>query len=440
MNVALHTLNTLSLCSGAGMLDRGFHAAMAGSGCRARTICYCERDPYAAALLVARMEDQALDHAPVWSDLVTFPVRRFAGCVDAIVAGIPCQGHSLAGKRKIAKDDRNLWPQTRYILRYSGAWLFALENVAGLLVPNRKEGLEAGIRRVIHDLAKDGWVGRWGTLRASDVGAAHKRERVFMLAVRHGAKQWQSIITNSARRSDQDFIQRHPREWLMPEWRGHGSLAKSASLPRISGQLLPIGEEDRRTTVDGAGDELACEFCGYVFDRELLGRYGCPNCEGQGLADDHRLREPQDEWSPQGWRRNNDIGGGELAYRLSKGSQGDQPAFGHAGDTGSTAQCGGGIPLFAPARNDFAEWLRILRIDPTLVPAVRRRDRGAIPGGEEESESALRRVFNGLAAGSYPGVQDDRADRLRVCGNGVVWMQAAVAYAHLLDRLMNQGR
>jgi predicted Zn-ribbon and HTH transcriptional regulator len=22
-----------------------------------------------------------------------------------------------------------------------------------------------------------------------------------------------------------------------------------------------------------------CEFCGYVFDRDKLGRYGCPNCE-----------------------------------------------------------------------------------------------------------------------------------------------------------------
>ncbi len=27
-----------------------------------------------------------------------------------------------------------------------------------------------------------------------------------------------------------------------------------------------------------------CEFCGYVFDHDKLGRYGCPNCEGEGLA------------------------------------------------------------------------------------------------------------------------------------------------------------
>jgi predicted Zn-ribbon and HTH transcriptional regulator len=23
-----------------------------------------------------------------------------------------------------------------------------------------------------------------------------------------------------------------------------------------------------------------CEFCGYAFDQDKLGRYGCPNCEG----------------------------------------------------------------------------------------------------------------------------------------------------------------
>ena len=39
---------------------------------------------------------------------------------------------------------------------------------------------------------------------------------------------------------------------------------------------------------DGAGSAGAilrrCEFCGYAFD-ERCGRYGCPNCEGEGLDD-----------------------------------------------------------------------------------------------------------------------------------------------------------
>ena len=42
----------LSLCSGAGGLDLGLHLALPGY----RTVGYVERETYAAAILVARME------------------------------------------------------------------------------------------------------------------------------------------------------------------------------------------------------------------------------------------------------------------------------------------------------------------------------------------------------------------------------------------------
>lgn len=28
--------------------------------------------------------------------------------------------------------------------------------------------------------------------------------------------------------------------------------------------------------------DARCEFCGHRYDKETLGRYGCPNCEGEG--------------------------------------------------------------------------------------------------------------------------------------------------------------
>jgi DNA (cytosine-5)-methyltransferase 1 len=40
-----------------------------------------------------------------------------------------------------------------------------------------------------------------------------------------------------------------------------------------------------------------CEFCGYEFDVDRLGRYGCPNCEGDGLdsnSEDYGLRDSID--------------------------------------------------------------------------------------------------------------------------------------------------
>ena len=46
----------------------------------------------------------------------------------------------------------------------------------------------------------------------------------------------------------------------------------------------------------------SCEFCGHVFQAKL-GRYGCPNCEGQGLEEPalkgHQLWDHPDHWEEE---------------------------------------------------------------------------------------------------------------------------------------------
>ncbi len=32
-----------------------------------------------------------------------------------------------------------------------------------------------------------------------------------------------------------------------------------------------------------SGGEQPCDFCGMLYNRELLGMYGCPDCYGEGL-------------------------------------------------------------------------------------------------------------------------------------------------------------
>src|SRR2546429_6768059 len=87
-DVVLPPLRGLSVCSGIGGLELGLKIAL---GDNIRTGCYLERDSGAAATLVARMEEQALDIAPIWSDLVTFDCGRWRGLVDLVVGGFPCQ-------------------------------------------------------------------------------------------------------------------------------------------------------------------------------------------------------------------------------------------------------------------------------------------------------------------------------------------------------------
>ena len=99
-------MNVLDLCAGYG----GFSLALKLLGDSFRTICYVERDSFCQALLVARMEEKALDPAPLWDDVTTFDGRRWRGKVDIVTAGFPCQPVSNAGKRGGSEDSRYIWP------------------------------------------------------------------------------------------------------------------------------------------------------------------------------------------------------------------------------------------------------------------------------------------------------------------------------------------
>lgn len=185
MNVAVRTETILSLCSGAGQLDRGVHAAL-GS---ARTVCYVERELAAALALAARIRDGALDDAPIWSDLLTFDGAEWRGRVRGIVAGIPCQPHSVAGKRAGADDARDLWPHTAELIRAVSPDWFFLENVPGIaryyFARIRPELRDMGFR-----VAED-------FVTAEEVGARHKRERLFVLADRNEQRNDRSRDTRA---------------------------------------------------------------------------------------------------------------------------------------------------------------------------------------------------------------------------------------------------
>lgn len=106
--------------------------------------------------------------------------------VDVLCGGFPCQPHSVAGRRMGSGDERWLWPEfNRIICEIKPRWV-VVENVRGLLSVN--SGREFGI--ILRDLADNGYDAEWDVLRASDVGAPHRRDRVFLVA--HTNSQWES--------------------------------------------------------------------------------------------------------------------------------------------------------------------------------------------------------------------------------------------------------
>jgi len=94
--------------------------------------------------------------------------------VDIITGGYPCQPFSHAGTRKGTNDERHLWPYFAAAIRILRPRLVVLENVAGHLT--------LGFDEVLADLAALGFDAEWGVVSASDAGAPHRRQRLFVVA------------------------------------------------------------------------------------------------------------------------------------------------------------------------------------------------------------------------------------------------------------------
>ncbi|MEU3494441.1 DNA cytosine methyltransferase [Kitasatospora cineracea] len=177
-----------SLCTGYGGLDIAVQQVLGGD-----LAWVADPDPGASAILA--------HHHPAVPNLgditaVSWPdVAR----VDVLTAGFPCQDVSSAGKRAgLAEGTRSgLWRQVARAIKELTPDLVVIENVQGLLSARAdgdvqpcpwclgNTGTERAVRAlgtVLADLAALGFDAEWVSVRASDVGAAHQRTRVFLAA------------------------------------------------------------------------------------------------------------------------------------------------------------------------------------------------------------------------------------------------------------------
>jgi len=108
--------------------------------------------------------------------------------LDVLMGGTPCQDLSLAGLRAgMSPETRSgLWSHMYRAAEELSPNVVIWENVAGARTSRGGGGLPA-LGRVVTDLAGLGYGVVWDSVRASDVGAPHRRERVFVLAFRPAA-------------------------------------------------------------------------------------------------------------------------------------------------------------------------------------------------------------------------------------------------------------
>ena len=160
-------MKAISLFSGIGGLDIGFAAAGFDIIAQVEIDEYCQR-------VLRRHSPEWWPNAAIFADVRQFGRDNITGEIDVIFGGFPCQPHSVAGKQLGAEDDRDMWPQFRRIIGELRPRTVLLENVPGIITGYAVH--------IISDLTALGYDCRWGTIRASDTGTPHKRERWFCVA------------------------------------------------------------------------------------------------------------------------------------------------------------------------------------------------------------------------------------------------------------------
>lgn len=157
-----------SLFSGYGGLELGLERTG-----RFRTAWHCEIEEFPSAILADRWAG-----VPNIGD-ITKVDWRVVERVDCLCGGFPCQDVSVAGKKRGLKEGTRtgLWFEFVKAIRVlQPRWVLA-ENVSGLIT-------SGGLAIVLRDLAREGYDAEWQTISAAELGAPHRRERVFIVGTK----------------------------------------------------------------------------------------------------------------------------------------------------------------------------------------------------------------------------------------------------------------
>jgi DNA (cytosine-5)-methyltransferase 1 len=192
-----------SLCTGYGGLDIAALAVFGGK------LAWCaDNDKHVSVILAAHYPD-----IPNLGDLTILNWTEIP-TVDILCAGFPCQDISFSGRGAgVEKGVRSgIWKNIVTGIRIIRPKLIIVENVAAIR--------SRGLNRVLGDLATCGYDASWTSVRASEIGAAHRRERVFILAYRPDAKD----LLTAAYARGQRWQRRATSRQAPSRWTSGGSI------------------------------------------------------------------------------------------------------------------------------------------------------------------------------------------------------------------------
>ncbi|WP_084922276.1 DNA cytosine methyltransferase [Prescottella equi] len=353
-----------SLFSGYGGLDLAVQEVFG-----AEVAWHCEWESAPSAILEHHWPGVPNLHDVTEVDWTTVPP------VDILTGGYPCQPFSAAGKRKGTDDERHLWPYVREAIRVLRPRYAVLENVAG----HRSLGFD----RVLGDLAEDGMHVRWTSLRASDIGAPHHRERLFILVAPADSDDRERDRDERETRRQQ--VEREATARRGPRLPAHPGDDGCEGCPERDRHSSAGIAASRRDDADRRGDRAS--DTGRSTVRQQPGGASTEEA-GSGAGDgsvDHR---------------------GERSTRVGRESPGG----------GSTTGIDWGA--YAPS---VRRWERLTR--PAPAPTEPNKN------GRPRLSAAFAEWMMGLPVGwvTDPAIGISRADQLKAIGNGVCPQQAVAA-------------
>jgi len=334
--------------------------------------------------------------------------------VDVITGGYPCQPFSHAGNRKGKNDERHLWPYVRDAIRTIRPRYAILENVSGHVT--------LGFADVLADLAEIGWSCEWGTYRASDVGAPHRRERIFIVAHAdsQGSQGHDSGSGETSTRGHRHVKQGTSAPTPDTSGHGHGQQLHARGMAGVEGQTEGDTQQRQRARRESdAGSTITTpntehdgshggDVAGSLGASKKQRRLQQPErCDSNIAADTESERLQRREFAAKDYER-------KLAGRRTTSQRNCDAANTDNGHWGK----------YAPAIRRWESVLGRNAPDPVVMRSDKRR-----------LNPRFVEWMMGLPDGWVTGHGLSAAKELKMLGNGVVPQQARVAVAQLMERI-----
>ena len=225
------------------------------------TVAFCEIEEFPRKVLKKHWPD-----VPIYEDVRNVTRERLESDgirPDIVCGGFPCQDLSVAGNQKGIHADRSgLWSELCRIIGEVRPRYAIIENVTALISGDQGRWFQ----RVLWDISQIGYDAEWHCISASELGAHHHRDRVWIIAYprrigqqkqrrlinaiskKEGAYREASWVVDAFQRNALPYVcTRHdgiPKELAESGLKGLGN-AVVPQIPELIGRAIMSIENDR---------------------------------------------------------------------------------------------------------------------------------------------------------------------------------------------------